>query len=70
MGIDKLVIQLSTDTWCTLYGSFKAIYIHIEILISNCMLPRILAASSLTDDFEMCIMGHIFGGCIGSIVVN
>jgi hypothetical protein len=27
-------------------------------------------ASSLVDDFEMCILGYMFGGCIGSVVVN
>jgi len=34
------------------------------------MLLFILAASSLTDDFEMRILGHMFGGCIGSVMVD
>ena len=34
------------------------------------MLHLIFAASSLADDFSMIIMGHMFGGCIGSVAVN
>jgi len=31
------------------------------------MLLLILAVSSRTDDFSICILGYVFGGCIGSI---
>jgi hypothetical protein len=34
------------------------------------MLLLIFAASSLADDFEMCILGHMFGYYIGSVAVN
>jgi hypothetical protein len=34
------------------------------------MLLLIRAASSLTDDFSMCILGYVFGGCIGSLAVD
>jgi hypothetical protein len=34
------------------------------------MLLLVFAAASLADDLEMCILGHMFGGYIGSIAVN
>jgi hypothetical protein len=42
----------------------------MEILTSNCMLLLIHAAFSLTEDFSMCILGQVFGGCIGSLTVD
>jgi hypothetical protein len=34
------------------------------------MLLLVFAAASLADDLYMYILGHMFGGYIGSIVVN
>jgi len=34
------------------------------------MLLVVFAADSLADDLYMCILGHMFGGYIGSITVN
>jgi len=34
------------------------------------VLLLILAASSFTEDFQMGIMGHIAGCCIGSVAVD
>jgi hypothetical protein len=58
------------DTRCTLYGELTADRIDMDILTSHCLLLLISPAVSLPDDFEMCILGHMFGGCIGSVAVN
>jgi len=42
----------------------------MEILTFNCMLNLMLAASDLMDDFSIHILIYIFGGCIGSFVVD
>jgi len=42
----------------------------MDILASNSMLLLIHAASRLTVDFQMCILGDIFGVCDGSVVVD
>jgi hypothetical protein len=34
------------------------------------MLVLIRASSSVMDDFYMCVLGNIFGGCIGSVAVD
>jgi hypothetical protein len=34
------------------------------------MLLHMRAASSLTDDFSICFLVHVFGGCIGSLAVD
>jgi len=34
------------------------------------MLLLVYAASGFTDDFSMCVQGHIFGGNIGSFTVD
>jgi hypothetical protein len=49
---------------------FFTVHHSIDILTSNCILPLILAASGLTDDFEMCILGQMLGGCISSVAVD
>jgi len=53
-----------------LYGELTAIFNSMDMLTSYCMLLSIGAASSLSDDFSMCILGYSFGGCIGSVVVD
>jgi len=67
---DKPVMKLTVYTCCTLYGELTAIYHGLNILTSNCMLLHILASSGLTDDVDMCILGHIFGRFIGSVTVD
>jgi len=66
----KFVTQLSTDTRCTLYRESTALYLDMDIITSNCRLRHVFAASSLADGFQMRILGHMFGGCIGSVAVN
>ena len=65
-----MVTSLSTYTCCTLYGELMAESLVMYILRSNGMLLFILASSGRTDDFEMCILGHIVGGCVGTIAVD
>ena len=67
---DKLVRQLQTDTGCSLYRYLTTVHHGIDILTANCMLLLDFAATGLTKDFEMSILGHMLGGCIGSIAVN
>jgi len=66
-GSNTLVTLLYTDTRCTLYSLLTAINLDTNSFTSNCMLLLILAVSSRTDDFSICILGYVFGGCIGSI---
>jgi hypothetical protein len=42
----------------------------MDILTSNFMLLLVIAASSVVEDFSMCVLGHIFDGCIGTIAVK
>jgi len=69
-GCDTLVTKLSAYTGYWLYGQLTPIDRGMEILASNCLLLLIRAASSLTDNFQMCILGHVFCGCIGSLLVD
>jgi len=48
----------------------STVCLDIDILISTCILLLVFAASCLADDFSIFILGYMFGGCIGSIVVN
>jgi len=70
MASNKMVTDLSTYNSCTLYCLLMAVYLGMELLTSDCMLLPILAPSSFTHHFSMCILGHIVGGCIGSVAVN
>jgi len=70
MGSDKFVISLSMETRSMLYGSLTADCLDLDKLTSHCMLLLIFPASSLEDDFSICIMDHTFGGSIGSVAVN
>ena len=67
---NKVVTYLSALTRCTLYSQLAFVRHGMNILTSNCMLLLILAASSLTDDFEMHILGHIIGRFFGSVAVD
>ena len=58
--VHQMYNQLLVDTRLPPYGW----------LTSPHMLFLIVAASIFTDHFEMCIMGHIFSDCIGSVVVH
>jgi hypothetical protein len=69
-GSNEFIMYLTTDTRCRLYGLFTAVCLDMDILTSYCMLLHVFAASSLADDFKMCVQGHKIGGCIGSIPVN
>jgi len=42
----------------------------MELLTIDRMLLHILAASGFMWYFSMCVMGHIFGGRIGSLEVD
>jgi len=42
----------------------------MDILTSHHMQLFISPAASLADDFSMCILGHMIGGCVGSVAVN
>jgi len=69
-GWDRFVTRPSTYPSYMLYGYLAAITHVMDILTSTCMLLLIFAASGLTDDFKLCTLGHVFGGCIGSVTVN
>jgi len=69
-GSDKLVTELSTYTSCTLYCELTAFYIDMELLTSDSMLLPIIAASGFMYFFQMCVLGHIFGGCDCSVAVD
>jgi hypothetical protein len=47
-----------------------AVDLCMDILTPNCLLHPIRAASSLTDDFYMRIMGIIVDGCVGTIAID
>jgi len=40
------------------------------ILISDKVLLLIVAASGFPEHFELCVLGHILGGCICSIALD
>jgi len=42
----------------------------MDTLTPHRMLLPIFPASSFADDFEICILGHMFGSCIGSVAVK
>jgi len=65
-----LVTEVSEYTPCALYGERTVVYYDIDILTSNSILLLIFAASGLTGDFWMGILGHTFSGCIGSVAVE
>jgi hypothetical protein len=44
--------------------------LEMDTLTSQRMLLLISPAASLADDFSMCILGHMYGGSIGSVTVN
>jgi hypothetical protein len=44
--------------------------LNMDLLTSDSVLLFIVAAFKFTDNFEMCIWGHILGGCIGSNMVD
>jgi len=46
------------------------IYCDIAVLTSKCVLSCILTGSGLTEGIQMGIVGDIFGGCLGSILVD
>jgi len=68
-GGDELVMQLSLYSSCILYHWLTAVYRDTTTVSSDRMLLCILAASGFTDNFQLCLQGHIFGGCICSIAV-
>jgi hypothetical protein len=53
-----------------LYAYLMAVHNAMDILTSNFMLLVILAASGLTYDFQICILGDMFHGYIGSVPVD
>jgi hypothetical protein len=42
----------------------------MDTLTSNRMLLCIIAACSYTEIIQMCVLSHIFGGCVDSVVVH
>jgi len=69
-GTHTFITLLSEYTRYTLYGSLTAVDYDMDKLTSNSMLNPFHAASSLTEDVYLCILGHIIGGCIGSIAAD
>jgi hypothetical protein len=69
-GSDHFVTLLIKYSCCTLYSQSTVIHDGLNIPTSNHMLCFIAAGSGLTDDFELYILGHNSGGCIGSITVD
>jgi len=70
MGSDRLITYLSAYICWNLYGQLMTVDHGMDLLTSNSVLLCIRAASSSTDDFKMCILGHIVGGFIGSLAVD
>jgi len=70
VGSDELRTKLSTYLSCISYHYLTAFYIDMEILTSDCMLLPIIAASSVTYHFEMCVLGVISGGRNCRVVVH
>ena len=70
IGSGTLVMELFTYNQWMLYGELTASYPEIDTLTPSCMLLLILTACSLTDNISMCFLGHIVGGCMGSIMVD
>jgi len=52
-----------------LCGYLTAIYLDMDIVISNWMWLLHYDASGLTDDISMCILAHIVAGWTGGITV-
>jgi len=44
-------------------------YRNMGLLTSYRILHLMIAASWFTVDFELCVLGHIVNGCIGSVAV-
>jgi len=60
----KLVTQFSTYSNCILYHKLTAMFFDTTTLPSDCMVFPILSASGFTDNFQLCVQGHVLGGCI------
>jgi len=56
--------------WSRRYRQFTAVHHGMHILTTSGILVLFPADSGLTEDFQMCILGHIFGSFIGSIAVD
>jgi len=69
-GAYQLVSMLCTYSSCMLYHQLTAVYLDTTTVTSDSMLHLILAASGLTDNFKVCVWGHIFGGCNCSVALN
>jgi hypothetical protein len=69
-GSNKLDMFLMTYIHCVLHRHLMAVHQGMNVLTSNCMLRLIHAASRLKNDFSMCIIRHIVGGCIGNFAVD
>jgi len=69
-GSEILVPQLTPYTHCSLFNQLTAVDHNMDILTSNRVLLRVRAATSLMENFEMCVLGHVFGGYIGSFGVD
>ena len=70
MGSVNLVPLLSMYTYCTLHYYFTAVYFDTELLASGPMLLPNIAGSGFTYHCQMCMLGHIHGGCNCSIMVH
>jgi len=70
MGSYTLGTQLSTYYCCELSHQLAAVYLDTTTLTSDCLLLLILAATGSTDNFQLCVKGHIVSGCICGVAVN
>jgi hypothetical protein len=52
------------------YSSMTAIEHNMNTLTSICKILLVCAASNLTDDYSIYILGNKFGGRIGSVAVE
>jgi hypothetical protein len=53
-----------------LYNKLTIVFHNMDTLTFNCMLHHFLPAYSVMHHYLMCIVGHMFGGCIACIVVG
>jgi len=64
------VVPTETKVVADEYHWLMAMYLDMTTLRSDRILLPMLAASSFTDNSQLYVQGHIFGGCICSVAVN
>jgi len=70
VGSNELVTELSPYTSGALYHQLTAFYIDMELFTSKYMLLPIIDASGFMYNFQMCVLGPMFGGYNCSVAVD